>query len=82
MQFLEMCATSDHAAFREAGMSLIESVPNVFGSDSLKYIGGIKVANKFIFLVFYTISFQTMFQSSLLYGANSSVRTAAVCYIS
>uniref|UniRef100_A0A914HGN0 TOG domain-containing protein n=1 Tax=Globodera rostochiensis TaxID=31243 RepID=A0A914HGN0_GLORO len=62
MQFLDMCATSDNAAFREAGMSLIESVPNVFGSDSFKYIAGIK----------------TMFHSSLLYGADSSVRTAAV----
>ncbi|KAL3083321.1 hypothetical protein niasHS_011123 [Heterodera schachtii] len=62
MQFLDMCATSDNPTFREAGMSLIESVPNVFGSDSFKYISGIK----------------TMFHSSLLYGADSSVRTAAV----
>lgn len=62
MQFLEICATSEDATFRETGMSLIENVPNIFGSDSPKYMAGIK----------------QMFQSSLLYGANSSVRTSAV----
>nr|CAD2144527.1 unnamed protein product [Meloidogyne enterolobii] len=62
MQFLELCATSEDPSFRETGMSLIENVPNIFGSDSIKYINDIK----------------KMFHASLLFGANSSVRTAAV----
>ncbi|KAI1730971.1 HEAT-like repeat domain-containing protein [Ditylenchus destructor] len=62
LQFLEMCATSEDAGARETAMSLIENVPNIFGSDQQRYMNGIK----------------QMFQSSLLYGANSTVRTAAV----
>uniref|UniRef100_A0A915D2E4 TOG domain-containing protein n=1 Tax=Ditylenchus dipsaci TaxID=166011 RepID=A0A915D2E4_9BILA len=62
LQFLEVCATSAEAGSREISMSLIESVPNIFGSDQQRYMQGIK----------------QMFQSSLLYGTDSSVRTAAV----
>lgn len=62
MQFLELCATSDKPALREVGMSLIENVPNIFGADQDHYMNGIK----------------QMFHSSLLYGSDSQVRTAAV----
>ncbi|CAD5228158.1 unnamed protein product [Bursaphelenchus okinawaensis] len=67
MQLIEHCATSDRPELREVGMQLIENVPNIFGVDQEQYMNGIK----------------TMFQSSLLYGADSKVRTAAVkAYVS
>ncbi|CAD5235672.1 unnamed protein product [Bursaphelenchus xylophilus] len=67
MQLIEHCATSDRPELREVGMQLIENVPNIFGVDQEHYMNGIK----------------TMFQSSLLYGADSKVRTAAVrAYVS
>lgn len=62
MQFLELCTTSDNAKLRETGMMLIENVPSIFGCDQSRYMTGIK----------------HMFQTSLLYAAESSVRTAAV----
>lgn len=62
LQFLEMCTTSENAKLRETGMILIENVPSIFGCDQSRYMTGIK----------------HMFQTSLLYAAESSVRTAAV----
>uniref|UniRef100_A0A914ZIN3 Importin N-terminal domain-containing protein n=9 Tax=Parascaris univalens TaxID=6257 RepID=A0A914ZIN3_PARUN len=62
LQFLEMCTTSDSATHRETGMMLIENVPSMFGCDQSRYMAGIR----------------HMFQTSLLYAAQSSVRTAAV----
>lgn len=62
LQFLEMCTTSENAVHRETGMMLIENVPAMFGCDQSRYMAGIK----------------HMFQTSLLYAAQSSVRTAAV----
>uniref|UniRef100_A0A1I7YJ02 Importin-5 n=1 Tax=Steinernema glaseri TaxID=37863 RepID=A0A1I7YJ02_9BILA len=62
IQFLEHCCTADSTELREFGMQLLENVPNLFGCDQDHYIAGIK----------------QMFQSSLLYAADSSVRTAAV----
>ncbi|MFH4978712.1 hypothetical protein AB6A40_005421 [Gnathostoma spinigerum] len=62
LQFLEMCTQSDTPAHRETGMILIENVPSIFGVDQGHYLSGIK----------------HMFNTSLLYASDSSVRTAAV----
>uniref|UniRef100_A0A0N5AHD8 Importin N-terminal domain-containing protein n=1 Tax=Syphacia muris TaxID=451379 RepID=A0A0N5AHD8_9BILA len=67
LQFLELCTSSEVPALRETGMILIENVPSIFGCAQSNYIAGIK----------------QMFQNSLLYVAQSSVRTAAVrAYVS
>ncbi|VDN02262.1 unnamed protein product [Thelazia callipaeda] len=62
IQFLELCASSNNATLRETGMILFENIPSVFGASQDRYLPGIK----------------QMFQSSLLYGSEGSVRTAAV----